>query len=116
MRVMVLVKATPASETESMDPSWAAQMMAAMDRYNADLRAAGILVMAEGLKPSAHGQRVTIDGDSRTIVEGPFPDPETLVAGFWIWEVETMEEAMAWAMRCPNPMPTSSQIEVRPFY
>lgn len=116
MRVMVLVKATPASEAESMDPTWATDMMAAMDRYNADLRAAGILIMAEGLKPSAHGKRIAMDGDSRTIIDGPFPGPNDLVAGFWLWDVETMEEAMAWAMRCPNPMPTSSQIEVRPVY
>jgi hypothetical protein len=116
MRVMVLVKATAASEASSFDPAWATEMMAAMGRFNDELAAAGVLIMADGLAPSSAGKRISFDGASRTVSDGPFPDPDTLVAGFWIWEVKDMDEAAAWVKRCPNPMPLPSIIEIRPFY
>jgi hypothetical protein len=116
MRVMVLVKATAASEAGSFDPAWTTEMMAAMGRFNDDLEAAGALIMADGLAPSSAGKRISFDGASRTISTGPFPNPHELVAGFWIWEVKDMDEAVAWVKRCPNPMPVPSSIEIRPFH
>ena len=116
MRVMVLVKATQASETGAFDPGWTADMMAAMGRFNADLQAAGILVTAEGLAPSAAGKLIAFDGASRTISDGPFANPHELIAGFWLWEVKDIDEAIAWVQRCPNPMPGPSVIEIRPFH
>lgn len=115
MRVMVLVKATQASEAAAFDPAFTAGMMAAMGAYNEALRAAGILVMADGLAPSSQGKRIALDGTARHVVDGPFPNPNELVAGFWLWEVKDMAEAIAWARRCPNPMPGPSQLEIRPF-
>jgi hypothetical protein len=115
MRVMVLVKATDASETGAMPADWTAAMMAAMGRFNDDLCAAGVLVMAEGLRPSADGKRVAFDGAARTMHDGPFAPARDLVAGFWLWDVADMEEALAWAKRCPNPMPGPSEIEIRPL-
>ncbi len=116
MRVMVLVKATEASENNSFQPAWTAEMMAAMGRFNDELRHAGILVMADGLKPTAHAKRIAFDGAARTIIDGPFTPPNELVAGFWLWNVKDMDEAIAWAKRCPNPMPGPSEIEIRPLY
>lgn len=116
MRVMVLVKATADSEKGFVATPWTAEMMAAMGRFNDELRAAGILVAANGLKPSSHGKRIAFDGERRTVIDGPFPNPGELVAGFWIWNVRDMDEAVAWAKRCPNPMPGPSEIEIRPFY
>jgi hypothetical protein len=113
MQVMVLVKATGPSETGAPpDPA----MMAAMGRFNDELRAAGVLRAAEGLKPSSYGKRIGFDGERRAIIDGPFAPADELVAGFWLWEVADMDEAVAWAMRCPNPMPVPSQIEIRPLY
>ncbi len=113
MRVMVLVKATKDSEAGIL-PS--REMMAAMGRFNEELAKAGILVLADGLKPSKHGKRVAFDGASRTMSDGPFAPAGELVAGFWIWQVKDMPEAVAWVKRCPNPMPGPSEIEIRPFY
>ena len=113
MRVMVLVKATQDSETGATPPEWTAQMMAAMGRFNDELREAGVLIMAEGLQPSAQGKRVTFDGDARTVSDGPFTPPHDQVAGFWLWEVQDMDEALGWVKRCPNPMPGPSLIEIR---
>jgi hypothetical protein len=113
MRVMVLVKATRDSE-EGILPT--AQDMAAMGRFNDALREAGILVAADGLKPSSHGKRIAFDGPGRTVIDGPFRETGELVAGFWIWQVADMDEAVAWVKRCPNPMPGPSEIEIRPFY
>jgi hypothetical protein len=113
---MVLVKATGNSEKGFVPTPETLAMMAAMGRFNDELRAAGILVMADGLKPSAHGKRVAFDGTARTVNNGPFANPRDLVAGFWIWEVKDMDEAVAWVKRCPNPMPEPSEIEIRPFY
>ncbi len=116
MQVMVLVKATADSEAGHMPEPWAGQMMAAMGRFNDELRAAGILVMADGLEPTSRARRVAFDGTGRTVHEGPFANPEELVAGFWIWKVKDMDEATAWVKRCPNPMPGPSVIEIRPMH
>lgn len=116
MRVMVLVKATEDSEKGSTPSPWATEMMEAMDRFNDELRAAGVLLAADGLKPSSHGKRIAFDGASRRVIDGPFAETKELVAGFWLWEVKDMAEALAWAQRCPNPMPGPSEIEIRPLY
>lgn len=116
MRVMVLVKATEDSE-RGFDPSPSTlEMMAAMGRFNDELRAAGVLISGDGLKPSSEGRRVAFDGPGRTVTEGPFAPPGELVAGFWLWNVADMEEAVAWVKRCPNPMPGPSVVEIRPLY
>lgn len=116
MRVMVLVKATEDSEQGFRATPETAAMMEAMGRFNDELRAAGIFVMADGLTPSSRGKRVAFDGAGRTVIDGPFATPRELVAGFWLWEVKDMEEAVAWVKRCPNPMPGPSEIEIRPLY
>src|ERR1700758_3731941 len=116
MRVMVLVKATEDSERGFLHTAEEAEMMAAMGRYNDELRAAGIFVIADGLKPSSHGKRIAFDGSNRTVINGPFAATRELVAGFWLWEVKDMDEAVAWVKRCPNPMTGPSEIEIRPFY
>ena len=115
MRVMVLVKATAKSEKGFVLDAQTRTMMAEMGKFNDALRAAGILVTADGLKPSSAGKRVAFDGAGRTVSDGPFAHPEELVAGFWIWDVKDMDEAVAWVKRCPNPMPGPSVIEIRPF-
>ncbi|MCX5497477.1 YciI family protein [Kaistia dalseonensis] len=117
MRVMVLVKATEESERVGYvaTPETLA-MMEAMGRFNEALKAAGIWRAADGLKPSSEGKRVQFDGPSRTVVDGPFAHPRELVAGFWLWEVRDMDEAVNWAKRCPNPMAGPSEIEIRPLY
>jgi hypothetical protein len=116
MRVMVIVKATEDSEKGFVRDAETMEMMEAMGRFNDELRKAGILVMADGLKPSSQGKRVAFDGPGRTVIDGPFSQPRDLAAGFWIWEVKDMDEAVAWVKRCPNPMPRPSEIEIRPFY
>jgi hypothetical protein len=113
MRVMVFVKATEDSEKGSPP---AAGAMEAMGRFNAELHKAGILLQAEGLKPSSQAKRVAFDGSGRAIVDGPFAETRELVAGFWLWEVKDMDEAVAWVKRCPNPMPGPSEIEIRPLF
>lgn len=116
MRVMVLVKATEDSEQGFRATPETAAMMEAMGRFNDELRAAGVFVMADGLTPSSQGKRVAFDGASRTVIDGPFAALRELVAGFWLWEVRDMAEAVAWVRRCPNPMPGPSEIEIRPLY
>ncbi|MEY3472335.1 MAG: hypothetical protein RLY63_1010 [Chloroflexota bacterium] len=113
MRVMVLVKATEDSE-KGVLPT--AELLAAMGRFNQQLAEAGILKAGDGLKPSSQGKRVAFEGASRTVVDGPFSTTGELVAGFWIWEVKDLDEAVRWAKRCPNPMPGPSELEIRPFY
>ncbi|MEI4487723.1 YciI family protein [Frigidibacter sp. MR17.14] len=113
MRVMVLVKASEASEAGVL-PTTAD--LEAMGAFNEALAAAGILREGDGLKPSAKGVRVVFDGPGREIVPGPFAAVSELLAGYWIWEVADMEEAVAWVLRAPNPMPMRSEIEIRPFY
>ncbi|HYF53535.1 MAG TPA: YciI family protein, partial [Salinarimonas sp.] len=88
----------------------------AMGRFNEELAAAGILLAGEGLHPSARGKRVRFEGEARTVVDGPFSATNELVAGFWLWQVRDMDEAVAWARRCPNPMPGPSELEIRPLY
>ena len=116
MRVMVLVKATQDSESDGPPTAWTAQMMAAMGRYNDALREAGILLMAEGLRPTAHARRIAFDGEGRTVIDGPLLPADAQVAGFWLWEVKDMAEAIDWVKRCPNPMPGPSAIEIRPLF
>ena len=112
MRVMVFVKATKDSEAGG-PPSL--EMLEAMGRYNDQLVAAGIMKDAAGLKATSNAKRIAFDGDKRTVIDGPFSTPNELVAGFWLWEVKDMNEAMEWAKKCPNPMPGPSEIEIRPF-
>lgn len=113
MRVMVMVKATKDSEAGLMPTT---EMFEAMGKYNEELVKAGIMLNGDGLKPSSQGKRIAFDGASRTVIDGPFAETRELVAGFWIWEVKDMAEAVEWAKRCPNPMPGPSELEIRPFY
>ncbi|WP_431861718.1 YciI family protein [Azospirillum sp.] len=113
MRVMVMVKATGDSEAGVM-PS--AELLEAMGRYNEELANAGVLLAGEGLHPSKKGKRVAFDGAARTVIDGPFAETRELVAGFWLWEVKDMAEAVEWVKRCPNPMPGPSEIEIRPVF
>ncbi len=113
MRVMVLVKATTDSEAGAM-PS--VELMEAMGAFNQELVEAGIMLAGEGLKPSSQGKRVAFSGSGRTVADGPFDATNELVAGFWLWEVQDVDEAVEWVRRCPNPMPGPSEIEIRPLY
>ena len=113
MRVMVFVKATEDSERGVM-PS--AELLEAMGKFNEELAEAGIMVEGDGLKPSSQGKRIAFDGPSRLVIDGPFAETKELVAGYWLWNVRDMEEAVAWARRCPNPMPGPSELEIRPLY
>ena len=113
MKVAVLVKATKDSEAGVM-PS--AELLAAMGQFNESLVKAGILLAGEGLKPSRQGKRVHFSGKKRTVTDGPFTETKELVAGFWLWQVHSMEEAVEWVKRCPNPMLTDSDIEIRPVF
>ena len=116
MRVMVLVKATEDSERGFVPTAETMAMLKAMRRFNEELAKAGMLLAADGLKPSSEGKRVAFDGAGRMVVDGPFAATRELVAGFWLWEVKDMDEAVAWVKRCPNPMPGPSEIEIRPLY
>jgi hypothetical protein len=113
MKVMVMVKATPSSEAGIM-PSEA--LLSAMGRFNEELVKAGIMLAGEGLRPSRRGKRVRFSGQARTITDGPFAETKELVAGFWLWQVKSIEEAVEWVKRCPNPMPEESEIEIRPLF
>ena len=113
MRVMILIKATGDSEAGEM-PSM--ELIQAMGKYNAELAEAGIMLAGDGLKPTSQGKRVAFDGESRTVIDGPFGGTGELVAGYWLWEVKDMDEAVAWIKRCPNPMPGPSVVEIRPLY
>lgn len=113
MRVVVFVKATTDSEEGRMAPP---ELLEAMGRYNEELANAGIMLGGDGLKPSSQGKRIAFDGPSRTVIDGPFAETRELVAGYWIWEVKDMDEAVAWVKRCPNPMFGPSEIEIRPVY
>jgi hypothetical protein len=113
MRVMVLVKATADSEAGNMPSS---ELLQAMGEYNTKLIEAGIMQAGEGLKPSSEGKRIAFDGDDRTVIDGPFAATSELVAGFWLWQVRDMDEAVDWARKCPNPMPGPSELEIRPIF
>lgn len=114
MRVMVLVKATEDSEQGLSTAT--PEMFEAMGRFNEELAKAGILRAGDGLRPSSDGKRIAFDGPDRRVIDGPFAATCELVAGFWLWEVKDMDEAVAWIKRCPNPMPGPSEIEIRPLY
>jgi hypothetical protein len=103
MRVMVLVKATDDSEKGFLPTPESMEAMKAMGRFNDELRNVGIMLTADGLKPSSHGKRIAFDGPGRAVIDGPFAETRELVAGFWLWEVKDMDEAVAWVKRCPNP-------------
>ncbi|SDR52624.1 Uncharacterized conserved protein [Burkholderia orbicola] len=113
MRVMVIVKATADSESGQMPGT---KIMAEMGRFNEELVKAGILLAADGLRPSSHGKRVHFSGKNRSVIDGPFAETKELVAGYWLWQVKSMEEAVEWVKRCPNPMPGDSDIEIRPLF
>ena len=115
MRVIVLVKATKNSEAGLMQGEATEQMFREMGKFNEELVNAGIMKAGEGLHPSSRGKRVAFNGSKRTVIDGPFSETKELVAGFWIWEVKSMDEAVAWAKRCPNPMPNEEGVlEIRP--
>ncbi len=118
MRVMVIVKATKESEEETnpMDMEGAAELMEAMQKFNEELVKAGIMLVGDGLKPSKFGKRIHFNGTNRSVTDGPFAETKELVAGFWIWQVRSLEEALEWAKRCPNPMPGPSDLEIRPIW
>ncbi len=113
MRVMVIVKASKQSEAGQM-PSQ--QLLAEMGKFNQDLTAAGIMMDGGGLQPTYKGVRVRFSGPDRTVTRGPFVNTSELVSGYWIWKVKSLEEAIDWVKRCPNPMPEASDIEIRPLY
>ncbi|CAG4890424.1 YciI family protein [Paraburkholderia saeva] len=113
MRVMVMVKATADSEAGQMPGT---ELIEAMGRFNEELVKAGIMLAGDGLKPSSAGVRVKFSGKGRTVIDGPFAETKELIAGYWIWQVQSMEEAIEWVRRCPNPMPGDSEIEIRPFF
>lgn len=113
MRFMVIVKATPESEKSALpDP----QLMAEMGKYNEELIKAGVVLAMDGLQPSSKGARVKFSGKSRTVVDGPFAETKELIAGFWIWQVKSLEEAIEWVKRCPNPHCGDSEIEIRQVF
>ncbi|MEG4047645.1 YciI family protein [Microcoleus sp. F10-C6] len=113
MKVMVLVKATEDSEAGVMPSE---QLLTEMGQYNEALVKAGIMLAGEGLHPSSKGARVRFSGTNRSVTDGPFTETKELIAGYWIWQVQSMEEAIAWVKRCPNPMPGESEIEIRPIF
>src|ERR1700731_240410 len=113
MKVAVLVKATKDSEQGIM-PSQT--LLAEMGKFNEELVKAGILLAGEGLRPSAQGKRVQFSGRNRTLIDGPFAETKELVAGFWLWQVRSIDEAIEWVKRCPNPMPGDSEIEIRQVF
>lgn len=113
MRVVIFVKATQDSE-DARQPT--TEMLEAMGRYNEELIKAGILLGGDGLKPTSLAKRVRFSGSSRSVIDGPFAETKELVAGYWIWEVRDMDEAVEWVKRCPNPMFEDSDIDIRPVY
>ena len=110
MRVMVMVKATKESEAGEMPRE---KMLSEMGKFNEELVKAGVMLAGEGLHPSSKGARVRFSGDKRTVVDGPFAETKELVAGYWVWQVRSMDEAIEWVKRCPNPMDGESEIEIR---
>ncbi|MFZ5615939.1 MAG: YciI family protein [Pseudomonadota bacterium] len=116
MRVMVFVKAAEDSKMDGPPTPEQLEAFAAMDAFTEELVKAGVFIAAAGLKNGAEAKRVVFDGPGRTVIDGPFAESRELIAGFSIWEVKDMDEAVAWAKRSPNPMPGKSEIEIRPFY
>jgi hypothetical protein len=112
MKVMVIVKASQASEAGEMPST---EMFAAMGKFNEELINAGIMLVGGGLSPSSRGARVRFSGSNRTVTDGPFTETKELIAGFWVWKVSSLQEAIDWVKKCPNPMIEDSDIEIRPF-
>ena len=113
MRVMVMVKANQDSEAGVMPSE---TLLAEMGKFNEELVKAGVLLAAEGLQPTSKGARVKFSGSKRSVIDGPFAESKELIAGFWLWQVKSMEEAVEWVKRCPNPMESDSEIEIRPLF
>ena len=113
MRFMIIVKATKESEAGIMPTE---ELFTAMGKYNEELAKAGIMLAGEGLQPSSKGARVRFSGKNRTVIDGPFAETKELVAGFWLWQCKSMDEAIEWVKRCPNPMPGESEIEIRQVF
>ena len=113
MRCIVMVKATRDSESGVMPST---ELLTAMGKFNDELVNAGIMLAGEGLQPSSKGKRVRFSGTKRTVVDGPFTETKELVAGFWLWQVRSMEEAVEWVKRCPNPFNVESEIEIRQVF
>jgi len=113
MRVMVIVKATKDSEAGVMPST---ELLTAMGKYNEELVKAGIMLAGDGLKPSSQGRRVRFEGSKRSVIDGPFAETKELIAGYWIWQVRSMEEAVEWLKRCPNPHPEACEVEIRPVF
>ena len=114
MRVMVIVKATKNSEAGAMPSE---KLLTDMGKYNEELVKAGVMLAGEGLRPSSNGKRLLFSGGKKKVIDGPFTETKELIAGFWIWQVKSMEEAMEWARRCPDPMPgEESVLEIRPVF
>ena len=113
MKVMVLVKATADSEAGVMPST---ELLEAMGKFNEELVDAGVMLAGEGLKPTSQAVRIGFDGPSRRVIDGPFAETRELVAGFWLWQVRSLDEAIEWAKRCPNPMPGPSELEIRPIF
>jgi hypothetical protein len=113
MRVMVMVRADKDTEAGVLPSE---ELLSAMLKYNEELVKAGVMLAGEGLQPSAKGARVRFSGAKRTVIDGPFAEAKELIAGFWLWQVKSLEEAIEWAKRCPNPMPGESELEIRPVF
>jgi hypothetical protein len=113
MRVMVIVKASKDSEAGALPDK---ELLTKMGKYNEELVKAGIMLAGDGLQPTSKGKRVRFSGDKRTVIDGPFTETKELIAGYWIWQVRSMEEAVEWLKRCPNPMPGESEVEIRPVF
>ena len=113
MRFMIIVKASPESEAGKMPSE---ELLAAMGKYNEELANAGVLLAGEGLHPSSRGARVRFSGNKRTVTDGPFAETKELIAGFWLIQVKSLDEAIEWVKRCPNPMESDSDIEIRQVF
>ncbi|HEX5545624.1 MAG TPA: YciI family protein [Nitrospira sp.] len=113
MRFMVIVKATKESEAGVMPST---QLLTEMGKFNEELVKAGVMLAGEGLQPSSKGARVRFSGNKRTVIDGPFAETKELIAGYWLWQVKSKEEAIEWVKRCPNPMPGESEIEIRQVF
>jgi len=113
MRCIVMVKATKDSESGVMPGN---ELLTEMGKFNEELVKAGIMLAGEGLQPSSKGKRVRFSGKKRSVIDGPFTETKELVAGFWLWQVRSMDEAVEWVKRCPNPMPGDSEIEIRQVF
>src|SRR5436190_2858975 len=113
MRFMVMVKATPESEAGALPDE---KLLTAMGKYNEELVKAGIMLAGEGLQPSSKGARIRFSGSKRTVIDGPFTETKELIAGFWLWQVKSLDEAIEWVKRCPNPHPGESEIEIRQVF